>query len=277
MSKRLEGKKALVTGAGKQTGIGFAIAKKLAMEGADVIVADLVRQLDEKFEGYVRTSDADLMQETVAALKETGVEAYGVPLDVTDPESVKAMAAEVADKFGKIDILINNAGGSPGVSTLVAMEESSWLYNFDLNLHGPWRVTRALYETLNDGAGIVNVSSRAGKVPAAFQGAYCTAKAGLIMMTRIMALEFSPRKIRANSVCPGQIDTELGQWGWKMKAGAEGLTYEQYREVLASRLPAKRLGKPQDVADVAVYLVTDEASFITGQAINVTGGQLMEL
>lgn len=276
MSKRLAGKKALVTGAGKKTGIGFAIARKFAEEGADVIVADLVRPLD-KFAGYLKTSDAEQLDEAVLLLRGAGTRVEGVALDVTDRDSVNAMGEAVKKLFGSIDVLVNNAGGSPGISTLTAMEESAWYYNFELNLHGAWRVTRAVAEILNSGGSIINMSSRAGKVPQAFMGAYCTAKAALNMLTKVMALEFSNKKIRANSICPGQIDTELGQWSWKLKAGAEKLSYEEYREVLAGRIPMKRLGTPDDVADVALFLASEQSSYMTGQALNVTGGQLMEL
>ena len=276
MGERLKGKKALITGAGKKTGIGFGIARKLAGEGADVIVADLVKPMTE-FEGYVRTSDAELLDEAVAALRESGVRAEGVPVDVTDLDSIEAMAEAVGEKFGGLDILVNNAGGSPGVSTLMKMEERAWLYNFDLNLHSVLRVTRAVDDILNENGSVINISSRAGKFPSAFMGAYCTAKAGVIMMSKVMALEFSSRKIRVNAVCPGQVDTEMGQWSWRLKAAVEGLGYEEYREVLANRIPLKRLGVPEDIANVVLFLAGDESAFMTGQAINVTGGQLMEL
>ncbi len=276
MSGRLEGKKALITGAGKQSGIGFAIAKKLAGEGAAVMIADLVKPLEE-FEGYVRTSGASDLDKTVAALKELGMQAEGAPVDVTDSDSIEAMAEVVEKRFGNLDILVNNAGGAPGTSTMLAIKERAWLYSFDLNVHGAFRVTRAVANLLADGASIVNMSSRAGKVPSAFLGAYCTSKAALIMMTKVFALELSIRKIRVNSVCPGQIETELGRWGWKLKAVAEQLGEQEYREVLANRLPLKRLGTPDDVADVVLFLASDESSYLTGQSINVTGGQLMEI
>jgi len=273
---RLEGKKALVTGAAKRTGIGFAIAQKFASEGADVIVADLAKPI-EGFQGYVRTSDAGDLENAARELGKFGVMAASVSVDITDPESIKAMAKVVAERFGKFDLLVNNAGGSPGTSTLLAMEEKAWFYNFDLNLHGAFRVIREVAPRLNDGASIINMASRAGKVPSAFLGAYCASKAALIMMTKVFALELSPRKIRVNAVCPGQIVTELGLWGWKLKAFAEKLSEEEYHKALADRLPLKKLGAPEDVANVVLFLASDESSYMTGQAINVTGGQLMEL
>ncbi len=276
MGERLKAKAALVTGAGKKTGIGFAIAKKLAGEDASVMIADLDMP-SEEFEGYVRRSEASDLEEAVAALNESGAEAYGCPLDVTKPESIRKMAEKVGEKLGKLDIIVNNAGGAPGTSTLMAIEERAWFHTFDLNLHGPLRVVRALDGLLNEDGSIINVSSRAGKAPSAFLGAYCTAKAALNMMTKVMALEMSPRKIRVNAVCPGQIDTELGRWGWKLKAVAEQLSEEEYRKVLAGRIPLKRLGEPADVANVVMFLASEESSYMTGQALNVTGGQLMEL
>jgi len=276
MGERLKAKTALVTGAGKKSGIGFAIARKLASEGASVMIADL-EMPSEEFEGYVRRAGASDLEDAAAALRETGVEAHACPLDVTRPESIRGMAEEVREKLGRLDIIVNNAGGAPGTSTLMAIEERAWFHTFDLNLHGPLRVVRALDGILNKGGSIINISSRAGKVPSAFLGAYCTAKAALIMMTKVMALEMSPRRIRVNAVCPGQIDTELGRWGWKLKAMAEQLGEEEYRKVLAGRIPLKRLGEPADVANVVLFLASEESSYMTGQAINVTGGQLMEL
>lgn len=266
----------VITGASKLSGIGAAVALKFAQEGADVVIADLVKDMKE-YQGYVKVGSQDDMQVLKSRIEEFGVRAAAVPLDVTDTASVKALGDTVEKEFGAVDFLVNNAGGSPGVSTILQQEESAWLKTLDINLNGVFRVSRAIVPLMRKGGAVVNVSSRAGKVPSAFMAAYCSAKAGVIMLTKVMALEFSNMSIRVNCVCPGQIDTELGRWGWALKAGGLGKSLEEYMQELAQSIPLKRLGTPHDVANVIAYLCSEEASYITGQAINVTGGQLMEL
>ncbi len=276
----LDGKFALVTGASKPTGIGYATAMRLAREGAHVAVADLCEGYEKDFPGYVRTGSNAELDALADEIESAGRRSLALPLDVTDSESVAAAAARIEEEFGSLDILVNNAGGSPGPQAVEAMEERAWEKTLDINLNGMFRVCRAMIPLLSRGApggSIVTTSSRAGKVPSAFVGAYCTAKAGAIMLTKVLALELCGRGIRVNCICPGQIQTELGEWGWKLKAFALSMTLEQYKEQLVKGIPAGRLGAPEDCARVIHWLCSEEASFITGQAVNVTGGQLMEL
>jgi len=275
----IEGKIALVTGASKPTGIGYATAVRLARQGADVAVADLCRELAE-FPGYVRTGSNKELDALADSIEKLGRRSLAVPLDVTEPESVANLAARVESEFGGLDILVNNAGGSPGPQAIEAQEENAWLTTLDINLNGTFRVTKALIPLMtkgNPGGAIINTASRAGKVPAAFVGSYCVAKAGVIMLTKVLALELAPKGIRVNCICPGQIQTDLGEWGWKMKAFAKGMTLEDYMEELSAHIPLKRPGTPDECASVIAWLASDESSYLTGQAINVTGGQLMEL
>jgi NAD(P)-dependent dehydrogenase (short-subunit alcohol dehydrogenase family) len=276
---RFEGKYALITGASKPTGIGHAIAIKLADEGASVAVADLCDQL-EGYPGYPRmgsNQELTALAEKIAAL---GVRSLALPLDVTSTASVAAMAARVEKEWGKLDILVNNAGGSPGPNAVKAMAEEAWLKTLDINLNGTFRVCQAMIPLLvkaGPGAAIVNLSSRAGKNPAAFMSGYCTAKAGVIMLTKVLALELAGEGIRVNCICPGQIQTELGEWGWRMRAFGKGQTMEAYLGEIKKEIPLARVGTPADCANVVAWLASAEASYITGQAINVTGGQLVVL
>jgi len=275
----LEGKVALVTGASKPTGIGHAIAIRLAGLGANVVVTDLCKDLAD-YPGYVRMGSDSELEALAAKIEDKGVKGVPLHLDVTDGDTVAAVADTVKKEFGKLNILVNNAGGSPGPQAVEAIEERSWEKTIDINLNGTFRVTKAMIPLLKEGGSggsIVNTSSRAGKVPAAFVGAYCTAKAGVIMLTKVLAIELANQGIRVNCICPGQIQTELGEWGWKLKAFAKGMTLEEYKDELASEIRVGRLGTPEDCADVVEWLVSEKAGFITGQAINVTGGQLMEL
>lgn len=275
-----DGKVALVTGASKETGIGHAVAMRFAEEGANVIVADLCRPLSSEFPGYVRTGSNEELVALADKIEGKGVRSLAVPLDVTDPAMVTQLARRVEEEFGSLDVLVNNAGGSPGPQAIEALEERAWLTTMDINLNGPYRVTKAMIPLLvkgGPGGSIINTSSRAGKVASAFMAAYCSAKAGLIMLTKVTALELSGKGIRANCICPGQVQTDLGEWGWKMKAFAKGQTMDQFHEDLGKELPLGRPATPQECANVVAWLASDQASYITGQAINVTGGQLMEL
>lgn len=272
----LSGRKALVTGASKPTGIGYAIALKLAAAGADVAVADLVSGL-ENVSGYVRTGTSPELAALAAEIAKQGVKSLAVPLDVSDPASISALAAKLKTEFGVLDILVNNAGVGFGPALVVSMDEQVWHKTLEINLTGAFRMVRALAPLFRPGASIINMSSRAGKVASPFMAAYCVSKAGLIMLTKVLALELGNQGIRVNAVCPGQIETELGRWGWKLKAFGLKKTLEEYEQELAQSIPLKRLGKPQDVAEVVLFLASDRSSYLTGQAINVTGGQLMEL
>jgi len=272
----LSGRKALVTGASKPSGIGYAIALKLADAGADVAVADLVTGLED-VSNYVATGSSPELEALAKEIEKRGVKSLAIPLDLTDPGSIAALAGRVKAGFGSLDILVNNAGAGFGPALVASLDERLWLKAFDINLHGPFRMVRALLPLMGKGASIINMSSRAGKVASPFIAAYCTTKAALIMLTKVMALELGNQGIRVNSICPGQIETELGRWGWKLKAFALGKTQEQFESELAQTIPLKRLGKPDDVANLALFLASDRSSYITGQALNMTGGQLMEL
>ena len=275
----LSGKVALVTGASKKNGIGAAIARRLAREGADVVVADLCASLGD-YPGYCRTGSNEELEALAAELCALGVRALPAPLDVTDSGMVTALAERVDKEFGRLDILCNNAGGAPGPQTIANMEERAWLKTMDINLNGTWRTTKAMIPLLiagGPGGAVVNTSSRAGKVASGFMSAYCSAKAGVIMLTKVTALELAAHGIRVNCICPGQVETDLGAWGWNLRAFSKGLNQEQYRELMKKEIPVGRPASPDECANVVFWLVSNEASFITGQAINVTGGQLMEL
>ncbi len=275
-----EGKTALVTGAGKENGIGFAIARRLASEGADVIVTDLCKDMSQEFPGYCRTGTSEEVEAIAGKLRGLGVRALALPLDVTDPESVAGCAGAVAEEFGKLDILCNNAGGSPGPNTVQNVEERAWQKTMDINITGTFRTCKAMIPLLlkgGPGGSIVNTSSRAGKVPQAFMASYCTAKAAVIMFTKCLAKEMASSGVRVNCICPGQIKTDLGQWGWNLRAFAYQQTSEEFEKTLQKEIPLGRYGYPEDCANVVAWLCSEQAGFLTGQALNVTGGQLMEL
>jgi NAD(P)-dependent dehydrogenase (short-subunit alcohol dehydrogenase family) len=276
MYRDLEGKVAVVTGSGKKTGIGYAIAEKLAASGTQVIIADL---------GTVPEKAPDVKigswQEMQAIARELnaryGVQTLAVNLDVVRNDSITRMVQAVREKFGRVDVLCNNAGASFGVpSPISTYDEVAWMKTIDVNLHGVFRVSRAILPLMQGGGSIINTASRAGKVPPLFNGAYAVAKAGVIMLTKVMARELAPA-IRVNAICPGQIMTDLEQWRFDLEAKFYGSTSAEREQEMIKTIPLGRIGTPPDVANLAAFLGSSESAYMTGQAINITGGQLMEL
>ena len=278
MYEDLRNKTALVTGAGKKTGIGYAIARKLAESGCHIIVADL----GEKGGGdqQVSTGSTSEMEAIIEALgAEFGVRTLAVSVDVADNESIDHMAAAVKAEFDSVDVLCNNAGASFGVpNTVQNYDEKAWMKTIDINLHGVFRVSRAVLPMMMEKGGvIVNTASRAGKVPPLFNGAYAVAKAGVIMLTKVMACELAGNNIRVNAICPGQIMTDLEKWRFGLEAQFFNTTVEEREAEMCKTIPLNRIGKPEEVGDLVAFLASDASSYLTGQAVNITGGQLMEL
>jgi NAD(P)-dependent dehydrogenase (short-subunit alcohol dehydrogenase family) len=254
MSSRLTGRVAVVTGAAG--GIGAATAKELAAEGARVVVADVQDGAG-----------------TVAAITGAGGEAVAVGCDVADPASVEAMVAAAVEQYGALDVLVNNAGVSGGSSLLHETDVEVWTRTLAVNLTGPFLVTRAaMPHLLASGAGrIVNIASTYGLIGAPLAGAYCASKGGVVNLTRQLAVDYSPLGIRVNAICPGYIDTDMG-------GGRAALPPEQAaaaharREAAAALQPIGRQAQAEEVARVAVFLVSDDSSFMTGSIVTVDGG-----
>jgi NAD(P)-dependent dehydrogenase (short-subunit alcohol dehydrogenase family) len=277
MGRYLKGRIALVTGAAKPSGIGFAIAMKLVQCGAAVAVADLGGE--EGGSGFAKTGTRDELESAAARLASAGEgDVLAVALDVTRSESIADMVEQVGARFGRVDMLFNNAGSTFGVpNALHTYDETAWLKTIDVNLHGVFRVSRAVLPLMTGGGSIVNTASRAAKTPPLFNGAYAVAKAGVVMLTKVMARELAGNRIRVNAVCPGVIDTELTRRRFELEAEIFGATTAEREAVMCQSIPLGRIGTPQEVAELAVFLASDAAAYITGQAVNVTGGQLMEV
>jgi len=273
----LNGKTALVTGAGKRTGIGYAIVRALAASGANVVVADLGQ--NDADEGQVKTGTQGEMDDIVREIMdEFPVSAMAVEVDVTDNEVIGRMVEKVKTRFDHVDVLCNNAGASFGVPNAVhTYDEAAWMKTIDVNLHSVFRVSRAVLPLMMGRKGsIINTASRAGKVPPLFNGAYAVAKAGVIMLTKVMAKELAMAGIRVNAICPGQIMTDLEKWRFGLEARVFGTTVEEREKEMCKTIPLGRIGAPQEVAHLVAFLASEASSYCTGQAINVTGGQLME-
>ena len=240
---------AIVTGSGR--GIGRAIALELAASGAKVIV------------NYAGRSDK--AEETVALIREAGGECLAVQADVSQAAEVDRLIKTTIDHFGKIDILVNNAGITRD-SLLLRMKETDWDAVLDTNLKGVFLCTKAVCKgMLKQRSGvIVNISSVVGLSGNAGQANYAAAKAGIIGFTKSMAKELAPRGIRVNAVAPGYIFTDM----------TETLPEGVQSDIL-NAIPLGRIGKTEDVAKVVRFLVSTEASYVTGQTLCVDGGMEM--
>ena len=278
MTADLKGKAALVTGSGKKNGIGYGIVRKLAESGANVIIADLVGKETRQNEPL-----ADNMAEMTHLAKDLEkafkIRALPVELDVTLSDSIARMADEVQTQFGHLHILCNNAGTVFGVPNAIhTYDEGAWLKTIDVNLHGVFRVSKAIVPLMTAGGGcIINVASRAAKVPPLFNGAYAVAKAGVVMLTKVMAKELAGAGIRVNAICPGVIQTDFTDWRFKLEADILDSTVEVRQAEMLKSIPMGRLGTAAEVADLVAFLASAQSAYITGQAINITGGQLMEI
>ena len=244
---RLEGKACLVTGAA--SGIGRATALRFAEEGARVAVADI------------------RAQEAEATARELGGEAIAVELDVTSPGSIAAGLERTREAFGGLDVVVNNAGVTI-VGAAHELAEADWDRELDTNLKSVYLVSKAAWPLLLEGGGaIVNTASIAGLWAIPNDAAYCASKAGVIMLTKCMALDGAKAGIRVNCVCPGYTQTPMIEGYF-----ADQPDPEEARRFAAQLHPLGRLGAPRDIADAMVYLASDEAGWVTGTALVVDGG-----
>ena len=273
----LKGKTALITGAGKETGIGYAVAERLAKNGVNLVLADLARP---QADNPLTTGDMEKLNQLAGGLADTyRVKTLALDLDVTSNTSISHMAKALKARFGRIDILFNNAGSVFGVPNAIhTYDEDAWLKTIDVNLHGVFRISKAVLPLmLENGGSIINSASQAAKKPSLFNGAYAVAKAGVVMLTKVMALELAGSSVRVNAVCPGVIMTDFTKWRFDLEARFLNSTAQARIDAKCKEIPLGRLGTIEEVAHLVAFLASDSSSYMTGQAINITGGQTMEL
>jgi NAD(P)-dependent dehydrogenase (short-subunit alcohol dehydrogenase family) len=272
----LKGKVAIVTGTGRERGIGRAIAVRLASEGADVVVADICHSFEE-FPDY-GLGDREGLEKTAGQVREAGVRALAVPVDVTDSATVEAMVSQALEAFGRIDILVNNAGGAPGPGPVILMEEAAWNKTLAINATGTFLCSRVVARHMIERGGggkIINIASIAGKMATPFLSAYSAAKAAIIALTRVMAVEVAAHNIQVNAVCPGEVDTELQRWGWRVASFVLNMPYDDVIAEAVKHVPLGRLEVPEDVANLVAFLASSQSDYMTGQAVNISGGMVM--
>ena len=274
---RFAGTIALVTGAARPRGIGRATALRLAQGGADVACLDLAKPYDEA--PTHGTASGDDLDSVVAEIQALGRRAVGVRADVSDAAQVEAAVAEASAALGPINAVANVAGGSGigfGVGPLLNVGVDEFRRVLDVNLVGTWLVSKACAQRMVDAkvpGRIANVSSQAGKRGFGMLGAYCAAKAGVILLTQTMALELGSAQIAVNAVCPGTVDTDLINPNGMMETmlgGKDGLQAFVDREI-----PLGRLQSAEEIAAALCWLLSDDARGVTGEAINVSAGQTM--
>lgn len=257
MTGRLEGRVAFVTGASR--GIGEAIGRRFAEEGARVAFA---------------ARDELACQRIAEDVTREGGQAVALGCDVTLPISVSNAIAAVVAKWGHIDVLVNNAGlGGP--TPLDETDDTRWNAILATNLTAVFRVTREAAPFLPQGARVINLSSVLGRFGVAGYAAYCATKHGVIGLTRALALELAPRHITVNAICPGWVETEMARNGFRSIGKRQGGGEEGGRAAAAKMAPLGRVLDAEEIAGAAVYIASDEAKSLTGQAIVLDGGQVM--
>ena len=248
MSGRLENKIAIVTGGAR--GIGRAISQRLASEGAKIAIVDIM---------------LDVAEATAKEFADQGFEAKAYAANVAKPEDADATVKKVIADFGRVDILVNNAGITKD-NLIMRMSEAEWDAVIAVNLKGTFNFTKAAVTPMarQRSGKIVNIASVVGRMGNAGQANYSASKAGVIALTKSTAKEFGSRNIQVNAVAPGFIETEM-----------TAKLPQSVRDTFMMVIPAKRPGKPEDVANVVFFLCSPDADYVTGQVINIDGGMLM--
>ncbi len=259
MSGKLEGRVAVVTGGGG--GIGAQICRTFAQQGAAVAVVDI----QQEAAGQV-----------AEAIRRSAGRAMAVACDVTDRDDVEQAADQVEQELGPLAIWVNNAGVSY-ILPFLECTEQIWDQTLEVNLKGAFLGCQAAIRRMaprQDGV-IINMSSQSGRVGNSHYAAYCASKFGIIGLTQSLAVEFAAQGIRVNAICPGVVPTPMWDTQIEDYARKRDLKAEEVMSYFESNIPMGRIGKAEDIAQAALFLASDEANYITGQALNVSGGAVM--
>ncbi|MBY9066933.1 SDR family oxidoreductase [Hyphomonas sp. WL0036] len=272
----LTGKTAVITGSGRRKGLGEAIARRLAAEGANIVISDVGKTRDAATgEGHIGTTDE--MESIAQELRRLGVSVSTCVCDVRSLEEVRALAKHAADTHGSLDIWVNNAGIGYIMKPLLEVSEADWRAVIDVNLTGAFFGLKAAAEAMigqGKGGRIINIASQAAKSGFPHAQAYTSSKHGLVGLVRSAAIELGPHGITVNNVCPNHVTTGLGAWQNEYFSKVTGhASVEDYMTNMANRIPMRRPGLPEDTANAVAWLCTDQAAYITAESMNVSGGE----
>jgi meso-butanediol dehydrogenase/(S,S)-butanediol dehydrogenase/diacetyl reductase len=271
----LAGKVAIVTGSGRPKGLGQAMAKKLAAEGCKLVIHDLGAVKGEIAPAH-GVGKQDEIEALVAEIRQDGGEAVGFAADILIEAEVKALVDHAVATYGRLDIMVNNAGIGYLFGPLIEMTQERWDAVLGVNLRGCfYGMKYAAKQMIEQGSGgrIVSIASQAAKSGFAFAAAYTASKHGLVGLTRSAAMELGQHKITVNAICPNHVTTGLGSWQNDFMSKARGQTMEEYMAAMRGRIPLGRPGLTEDTANACAFLCSDQASYITGEAMNVSGGE----
>ncbi len=271
----LAGKVALITGAGRQAGLGQAIAARLAADGASIMLHDRGAVAGDIAPEHGVGTMTDLERVT-RDLSDTGADVSFVTGDLLQESAIEAMVATTVERFGRLDILVNNAGIGYLFGPLVELTAEHLDAVLGVNLRAPALATKHAARRMieqGDGGRIVNIASQAGKSGFAYASAYTASKHGIIGLTRSAAIELGEHGITVNAVCPNHVTTGLGSWQNDFMSRSRGQSVADYLAEMRARIPLRRNGTPEDIAAAVAFLCSAEAAYITAEAMNVSGGE----
>lgn len=273
--QELKDKVAVVTGAGRHAGLGEAMAKRLASEGVKVVITDIGKASGEHMpEGAIGTLSE--MEQIVAEIKEAGGEASCIACNVLNEEEVEAAAKFAVDTYGSLDIWVNNAGIGYLMKSILEMPAEEWDTVLGVNLRGVFCGIKYAAKTMvgqGRGGKIINIGSQASKSGFIHASAYTASKHGVVGLTRSAAMELGQHGINVNTICPNHVTTGLGAWQNDHFSDVTGKGYDKYMDDMRAKIPMGRPGLQEDIAKACAFLCSDQASYITGECMNVSGGE----
>lgn len=273
---KFKGKTAVITGSGRRGGLGEAIAKRLAKDGANIVISDIGQSRDAAT-GTEHIGTTDEMESIAKNIRSIGVKCSTCVCDVRSLEGVRNLATHAQNTHGSLDIWINNAGIGYIMKPLLDVTEEDWRAVIDVNLSGAFFGVKAAAEKMieaGQGGRIVNIASQAAKSGFPHAQAYTSSKHGLVGLVRSAATELGSHGITVNNVCPNHVTTGLGAWQNEYFAEVTGHdNVDDYLAAMAARIPMGRAGLPEDTANAVAFLCSDEARYITAESMNVSGGE----
>lgn len=275
MTLRFSGKVAVITGSGRKGGLGEGIAHRLASEGAAVVISDIGRAIDAATRTAM-TGGLDEMSAVAGGIRDSGGVASTMACDVRVQSEIEALAAHAVATHGSLNFWISNAGIGYLMKPLLDVELADWQSVIDVNLTGAFLGLQTAARIMigqGHGGRIINVASQAAKSGFPHAQAYCSSKHGLVGLVRSAAIDLGPYGITVNNVCPNHVTTGLGAWQNEYFAAVTGSSVDRYMADMAARIPLGRPGLPSDTAAAVAYLCSEDASYVTGESMNVSGGE----